>query len=57
MSIFSRLFGTPHKRGELKLVDVAQLEALIEGARLDEVQREYLRKRWLHQIRWWDGRA
>jgi Protein of unknown function (DUF4231) len=57
MSIFSRLFGTQRKRDELKLVDVAQLEALIEGARLDEVQKEYLRKRWLHQIRWWDGRA
>ncbi len=42
---------------ELKLVDVAQLEALIEGACLDGTQKEYLRKRWLHQIRWWDSRA
>jgi Protein of unknown function (DUF4231) len=42
---------------ELKLVDVSQLKALIESAELDETQKEYLRKRWLHQIRWWDGRA
>ena len=43
---------------ELKLVDVAQLEALIEAARgLDATQKEYLRSRWLHQIRWWDKRS
>ena len=46
-----------HKPNELKLVDVAQLEALIEGAGLDGTQKGYLRKRWLHQIRWWDRRA
>lgn len=43
---------------KLKLVDVAELEALIErGEVLDAKQKEYLRKRWLHQIRWWDKRA
>lgn len=42
---------------ELKLVDVIQLERLIEDAGLNGTQKEYLRKRWLHQIRWWDGRA
>jgi hypothetical protein len=43
---------------ELKLVDVPQLEILIEDApSLDATQKEYLRKRWLHQIQWWDKRA
>ena len=43
---------------EPKIIDVAQLEALIEGAPgLDAPQKEYFRKRWLHQIRWWDKRA
>jgi Protein of unknown function (DUF4231) len=43
---------------ELKLVDVAQLEALIDGASsLSPAQKKYLRERWLHQIRWWDGRS
>jgi hypothetical protein len=42
----------------LKLVDVAQLQALVDGAaHLDPTQKEYLRKRWLHQVRWWDRRA
>lgn len=45
------------KPDELKLVDVIQLERLIEDARLNEAQKEYLRERWLHQIRWWDSRA
>lgn len=49
--------GPQRETDEMKLVDVAQLEALIEGARLDGTQKEYLRKRWLHQIRWWDDRA
>jgi hypothetical protein len=42
---------------KLKLVDVGQLELLINDAVLDEPQKEYLRKRWLHQIRWWDKRT
>ena len=45
------------KSDELKLVDVIQLERLIEDSGLNENQKEYLRKRWLHQIRWWDSRA
>jgi Protein of unknown function (DUF4231) len=46
-----------HQNEKLRLVDVPQLEALIESARLNANQKEYLRKRWLHQIRWWDDRA
>ena len=53
MSIFSRLFGTPHKRGELKLVDVARLEARMEGARLAEVRRASRGNRGLRLMRWW----
>jgi hypothetical protein len=51
------MVGCQREQDELKLVDVAQLEALVAGAHLDEAQKEYLRKRWLHQIRWWDSRA
>jgi hypothetical protein len=51
----STLKGCPK---ELKLVDVAELEALIGAtATLDAAQKEYLRRRWLHQICWWDNRA
>jgi len=49
--------GLRTQRDKLKLVDVAQLEALIDEAGLDEKQKVYLRRRWLHQIRWWDERA
>jgi len=43
---------------DLVLVDVAKLQALIEAAPgLDPSRKDYLRKRWLHQIRWWDKRA
>ena len=42
----------------LQLIDVAQLEALIEATpSLDPTRKEYLRKRWLHQVRWWDTGA
>jgi len=56
MSIVSRLFGSGQER-ELKLVDFAKLEALIKGAPLDDSQKEYLKERWVHQIRWWDKTA
>ena len=47
-----------NRADELKLIDVPQLEALIDGTpNLDEAQKDYLRKRWLHQIRWWDRRS
>ena len=42
---------------QIKLIDVAELEELIGASGLDEKQKEYLRKRWLHQFRWWDERA
>jgi hypothetical protein len=34
-----------------------EFEAIIDGLNLQEIQKEYLSKRWLDQVIWFDGKA
>jgi len=40
-----------------KLVDEQALHEIIDKLDLDEHHKEWLSKRWLHYVRWWDARA
>jgi hypothetical protein len=43
---------------DVQLVDIETLNKLIDATpNLESFQLEYLKNRWLHQIRWWNQRA
>lgn len=45
------------KSASVFLVDVERLEAAISSLSFTDPEQQYLRTRWLHQVRWWDERA